>query len=132
MDQDDGFDWTAHDEAVSRLEDHILKLPYDRALPPVPTLLTDAGVPRSLLRTDERARKIVREAILARPLSDADDVAARSAEIELLVLEVGVLADELRAARKPDADEVATARGAAAASRLLAIRSRLRELRQGL
>ncbi len=124
--------WSARDEAVARLEDHVLALPYDRALPGLAELLDAAGVDRDLLRVDERARKLVHEAILARPLSDVDEVAARSAEVELLVLEVAVLTEDLRAARATPVDAATRERAAAAAHRLAAIRARLAELRDGL
>ena len=132
MDEVDPGGWDARDAAVSRLEDHILGLPYDRALPALPELLAAAGVDPGLLRRDERARKVVHEAILARPLSDVDVVARRSAEVELLVLEVSVLTEDLRAAKAPDAGLVARQRAAAAVVRLAAIRDRLEELRAGL
>lgn len=129
---DEPAGWDRRDEAVARLEDHILGLPYDRALPALSDLLAEAGVDRALLRSDERARKVVHEAILARPLADVDEVAARTAEVELLVLEVAVLTEELHAAQQPDADADAAGRADAAATRLRAIRARLGELREGL
>ena len=132
MDRYDEVAWDERDAAVARLEDHILGLPYDRALPDLATLLADAEVPGDLLRRDERARKVVHEAILARPLSDVDVVAARTAEVELLVLEVSVLTEDLRAGRAPDATREARERAASAAARLRSIRTRLDELRTGL
>ena len=132
MDDGAAAGWDARDEAVARLEDHLLSLPYDRALPGLQQLLAAADVDPDLLRRDERARKIVHEAILARPLSDADVVATRTAEVELLVLEVSVLTEDLRAGRRPGADEVDRERAEAAAARLVAIRARLEELRRGL
>jgi hypothetical protein len=128
----EGAGWAARDEAVARLEDHVLGLPYDVALPSLGDLLDDAGVHRELLRRDERARKVVLEAILARPLADTDEVASRTAEVELLTLEVSVLTEHLRAARGTDVDAAARERAAAAGTRLDAIRARLDELRSGL
>jgi hypothetical protein len=114
------------DAAVARLEDVLLALPYDRALPDLATLLASAGVSRELLRRDERALKVLHEAVVARPLSDIDLVSRRRTEVELLTLEVGVLTERLRdpAARR---DELAEA-----AARLAAIRRRLEELRSEL
>jgi hypothetical protein len=114
------------DAAVARLEDVLLALPYDRALPDLATLLASAGVSRELLRRDERALKVLHEAVVARPLSDIDLVSRRRTEVELLTLEVGVLTERLR---DPEArrDELAEA-----AARLAAIRRRLEELRSEL
>ena len=132
MDGHEDEEWDGRDAAVARLEDHVHGLPYDRALPALADLLDGAGVDVELLRTDERARKVVHEAILARPLADVDVVAARTAEVELLVLEVSVLTEELRAGRGAGATEERRERAAAATSRLTAIRQRLAELRRGL
>jgi hypothetical protein len=58
------------DVAVARLEDVLLSLPYDRALPDLASLLASAGVGAELLRRDERALKVLHEAIVARPYAD--------------------------------------------------------------
>lgn len=129
---DGGWAWADRDEAVARLEDHVLSLPYDRALPDLAELLAAASVDEGLLAVDERARKLVVEAVLARPLSDRAEIAARSAEVELLVIEVGVLTDDLRRAAAPDAPDDERARAERARARLVSIRRRLAELRSGL
>lgn len=114
------------DEQLTRLEDTLLAYPYDRALPDLATILQAAGVGPELLRRDERAAKVLHEAILARPLASADLVARRRTEVELLTLEVEVLTERLEDASTSEAD---TARVAA---RLGAIRRRLAELRAEL
>ncbi|MFP5310176.1 MAG: hypothetical protein ACLGIR_11450 [Actinomycetes bacterium] len=114
------------DVAVARLEDVLLSLPYDRALPDLASLLHAAGVGPELLRRDERALKVLHEAIVARPYADADLVSRRRTEVELLTMEVGVLTERLRDPAA-GADEIG-----AAAARLSAIRRRLEELRDGL
>lgn len=114
------------DEQLTRLEDALLAYPYDRALPDLATILRTAGVGPELLRRDERAAKVLHEAILARPLASADLVARRRTEVELLTLEVEVLAERLE---DPSTSEADTARVAA---RLAAIRRRLTELRAEL
>lgn len=114
------------DEELARLEDVLLAYPYDRALPDLTTILDQAGVGRELLRRDERAAKVLHEAILSRPLASVDVVARRRTEVELLTLEVEVLTERL-------ADPTASAEDAdRASSRLLAIRRRLTELRAEL
>lgn len=114
------------DEQLARLEDVLLALPYDRALPDLSTILERAGVGRDLLRRDERAAKVLHEAILSRPLASVDAVARRRTEVELLTLEVEVLTERL-------ADPAASEEDAAEASRrLIAIRRRLGELRTEL
>lgn len=110
------------DAAVSRFEDVLLALPFDRALPDVTVLLERAGLPGEVLRRDERVLKVLHEAVLARPFADLDDVVATRAEVELLTLEVEILTDRLQA---PDA---AAADLDAAVARLRAVRTRLDEL----
>lgn len=120
------MDWDQQDAAVSRLEEHLAGLPYDRALPALATILADAGVPMEVVQGDERARKVLHEAILARPLASHEAVEQRRVEVELLTIEVGVLTATLE---QPDADpaDLDNARG-----RLAAIRERLVSLRRGL
>lgn len=125
-------DWDARDAAVSRLEEHLHALPYDRALPDLETLLHDARVEHDLLRREERARKVLHEAILARPLADVDTVAMRATEVELLVLEVQVLTQTLRDAAGRTLDTAAQEAAVRAAGRLTWIRGRLEELRRVL
>jgi hypothetical protein len=114
------------DTALSRLEDVLLALPMDRALPDLEQLLAAAHVPPELLRRDERVLKVLHEAVLARPFGDADDVARVRTEVELLTLEVEVLGDRLGDDATGD-DEVARA-----AARLHEVRVRLEELRDRL
>lgn len=120
------MNWDDLHAAASRLEEHLAQLPYDRALPDLATLLADAGVPLTLLQQDERARKVLHEAILARPLASHEAVEQRRVEVELLTLEVSVLTGALENASP---DSAATDR---ALSRLATIRARLEELREGL
>ena len=121
--------WDAADSGVARLEDVLARLPFDRALPDLATLLRLADVGPSLVQTDERARKVLHEAIIARPLSEPDDVELRRTEVEVLLLEVGLLDDVLQDAEAGVADDAAAR---AAVRRLAAIRERLEELREGL
>ncbi|HSK21956.1 MAG TPA: hypothetical protein VK906_02205 [Egicoccus sp.] len=86
------------DDALVRLEDVLLALPFDRALPDLDDLLERAEVPPDLLRRDDRARKLIHEAIVARPLSTLDAVQQVRTEVELLTLEVEVLTDQFAAA----------------------------------
>jgi hypothetical protein len=83
------------DLAVTRLEDVLLALPYDRALPELDVLLERAGVPAELLHRDERVLKVLHEAIAARPFADLDAVRRTRTEVELLTLEVEVLTERL-------------------------------------
>jgi hypothetical protein len=111
---------------VSRLEEHLAGLPVDRALPDLATILADADVPMEVVQGDERARKVLHEAILARPLSSHAAVEQRRVEVELLTLEVEVLTAALRQA-DDDPERAGRAR-----ARLTAIRARLAALRRGL
>ena len=120
------MNWDELHAAASRLEEHLASLPYDRALPDLATILSDAGVPLTLLQQDERARKVLHEAIRARPLSSREAVEQRRVEIELLTLEVSVLNGALEEAT-PD-----SAAADRALRRLAVIRERLEELREGL
>lgn len=117
--------WDEQHAAVSRLEEHLAGLPEDRALPDLATILADADVPMEVVRADERARKVLHEAILARPLASHEAVEQRRVEIELLTVEVGVLTATLERGE----DEAAVSR---ARARLAEIRDRLASLRRGL
>lgn len=110
------------DAALSRFEDLLLALPYDRALPDLRVLLQRAGLPPESLRRDDRVLKVLHEAVLARPFADPDDVVATRSEVELLTLEVEILTERL-ADPATDGDDLA-----AAEARLATIRGRLREL----
>jgi hypothetical protein len=111
------------DAARVRLEDLLLSLPYERALPDLPILLGRAGVPEELLRRDDRLLKILHEAILARPLAQLSDAEGVRTEVELLTLEVEVLTDRLADPATPQ-DVVAdvTARLAEVTERLEQVR----------
>ncbi|MEX2505058.1 MAG: hypothetical protein WD378_09410 [Egicoccus sp.] len=93
-----GSDSHEVDDALVRLEDVLLALPFDRALPDLDDLLQRAGVAPDLLRRDDRARKLLHEAIVARPLSTLDAVQQVRTEVELLTLEIEVLTDRFAAA----------------------------------
>jgi hypothetical protein len=127
MDRDAG--WDDRDAGVVRLEDLLATLPFDRALPDLATLLRLAAVPASLVEHDERARKVLHEAILARPLARPEAVHRRQDEVEVLLLEVGLLVEVLKAAADGAASSAA---GRAAVARLADIRARLSGLREGL
>lgn len=83
------------DEALERLEDFVCSYPLDRALPDLAAIAARAGVPRRFLLEDERAHKVLLEAIAARPLSTLEQVDRARTEVELLILEVQVLAERL-------------------------------------
>jgi hypothetical protein len=114
------------DAALVRFEDLLLALPYDRALPDLDALLVDAGFPFDALRRDERALKLLHEAIVARPLGTLDAVQRVRTEVGLLTLEVELLADRL--ADPASAHEVV----ARASARLAQVRARLDEIRGDL
>lgn len=114
------------DRALARLEDVLLALPFDRALPDLAELLRRAGLPEAVLRRDERVLKVLHEAIVARPLGQLQDVTGLRAEVELLTLETELLADSLA---DPATDPVVAER---AGQRLAAVRARLEEVRQQL
>lgn len=83
------------DAALGRLEDVLLGLPYDRALPDVAALLDAASITAGHLTADDRMLKVLHEAIVARPLATSDEIATLRTQVELLTLEVGVLAERL-------------------------------------
>jgi hypothetical protein len=111
------------DAALVRLEDLLLGLPFDRALPDVEDLLDDADVPLDLLRRDERALKLLHEAVVARPFGSLDAVQQVRTEVGLLTLEVELLTDRLA---DPDAAPETVAR---ANARLAEVHARLEEIR---
>lgn len=83
------------DVALARLETTLAEYALDQALPSLDAILEAAGVTRELLREDDRAVKLLHEAIVARPLSTLEAVARVRTEVELLSLEVSVLRDRL-------------------------------------
>lgn len=113
-----------HDAALVRLEDVLAGLPFDRALPGLGKLLADAGVDEAFLAADDRARKVLHEAIVARPLSSVPVVERYATEVELLTLEVEVLAERIGAA-DDDSDDRNTA-----VARLAAVRARLEQIKR--
>jgi hypothetical protein len=111
----------APDEALGRLEDVLLALPFDRAVPDLTALLVAAGVDDDVLR-DERVLKLLHEALVARPLGTLDAVQRVRTEVELLTLEVELLTDRLASPATEAAEAARSAR------RLSEIRARLAEL----
>lgn len=110
------------DDALVRLEDVLLSLPFDRALPDLDDLLDRARVPSDLLRRDDRARKLLHEAIVARPLSTLDAVQQVRTEVELLTLEVEVLTERLGTVTSEHSR-------AELAARLAEVRARVEDIR---
>lgn len=88
----DGSSW---DEAVARLEEVLAAHSFDRPLPPVEQLLAEARMDPAVLADDERALKILSEAVLARPLSTVEAVQAVRTEVEFLAVEVGMIQERL-------------------------------------
>lgn len=86
--------WVLIDRAVTRLQEVLDQLSAHRALPDLDELLAAAGTDRRLLE-DERARKLLHEAIRQRPLSSLEEVRVLRTEVELLTVEVGVLQERL-------------------------------------
>jgi hypothetical protein len=111
------------DAALTRFEDLLLGLPYDRALPDLDTLLEHAEVPAELLRRDERALKLLHEAVVARPFGSLDAVQRVRTEVGLLTLEVELLTDRLADAGASEATVVRSNQ------RLAEVRARLDEIR---
>jgi len=99
-------DWVVSDRAVSRLQELLEQLPRTRALPDLDALLAQAGADRSLL-ADERARKLLDEALRDRPLSSLEEVRVLRTEVELLTVEVGVLEERLAETNLSTADRQA-------------------------
>ncbi len=122
-----GFDEPGSwDAALARLEDVLLGLPEDRALPNLDELLRAAKVSREVVRQDDRALKLLREAMLARPLADPDEVTRIRNHVEMMTLEVEVLTERIR---DPQTDQAVAAR---ALARLDEIRVALAEVRDDL
>jgi hypothetical protein len=114
------------DRALSRLEDLLAGLPFDRALPDLAGLLTRAEVPVDLLPRDERFLKVLHEATVARPFGTVDEVVRTRTELELCTLEVEVLTDRLvEHADDPGAREPVVQRLAVIRARLDEVRARL-------
>jgi hypothetical protein len=116
----------AWDDALCRLEDVLLAAPFDRALPDLAELLERASVPLAFVQQDERASKLIREAMLARPFAARADVRRSRAHVEMMTLEVEVLAQRLRDPTTPP--DVA----ARAAGRLQELADDLERLRDDL
>jgi hypothetical protein len=121
-DGDDAPRWLEQDRALVRLEDALASLPLDRAVPDLRDVLAAAGVDEAVL-LDERAAKLLREALLARPFGSLAAVEPVRVEIELLTLEVEVLTERLADAHS-DADVIDRA-----VARLREVRARLDEVR---
>jgi hypothetical protein len=113
--------WLEQDRALVRLEDVLASLPLERAVPDLRDVLAAAGVTEQVL-LDERAAKLLREALLARPFGTLADVERVRVEVELLTLEVEVLTERLADAAT-DPELVARA-----AARLPEVRARLDEV----
>lgn len=123
------MDHTEHgpsDEALARLEDVLLALPYERAVPDLTEVLARAEVDRSLLVHDERAVKLLHEALVARPFGSLEAVQRVRTEVELLTLEVELLTERLGDADTPEPEQQRIA------ARLDDVRARLEELRSQL
>lgn len=114
------------DAALARLEDVLLALPYDRALPELAELLEAAKITPAHLRADDRTLKVLHEAIVARPLATSDEIATARTRVDLLTLEVSVLADQL-VDPATSAAEVERVSG-----RLASVRAELERLRRQL
>ncbi|MDP9022993.1 MAG: hypothetical protein M3N57_09950 [Actinomycetota bacterium] len=121
-----GHEPPSWDEALTRLEDFLLAYPPDRALPDLATIRQRARLPNRFLRDDERAQKILREAIASRPLSSLEQVTRVRTEVELLTFETEVLSQQLQHDTR-DRDERRRT-----AERLDDVRRRLREIRRDL
>lgn len=122
----DSRDHGSWDEALARLEDVLQAAPFDRALPDLGTILERARISDEFLREDDRALKVLHEAIVARPLSSAEAIIELRTEVDLLALEVEVLTDRL-------ADPTASAADVEQASaRLRDVRAALDQIRDVL
>lgn len=118
-----GPSWSSWDEALQRLEEFVDDYPVDRALPNLRTIVERAALPPEFIREDDRAHKVLHEAMSARPLSRIEQVAQLRTEVELLTLEVQVIIDRL--GTDLDAEEERNA-----AHRLGAVRARLSQIRR--
>jgi hypothetical protein len=114
------------DAALARLEDVLLAAPDDRALPDLDVILARAKYPAELLRRDERALKLLNEALLARPLSSPEEVTATRTHLELMTLEVEVLTARLT---EPDVERAVIDRSR---ERLGVLRDELEDIRRKL
>ncbi len=119
-------EWIDRDEALARLEDVLLGLPIDRAVPDLAELLDRAEVTEDLLRRDDRALKLLHEALVARPFGSLDALQQVRTEVELLTLEVELLTDRLESPSTAPDD------AARATARLAEVRARLDEVRDQL
>jgi hypothetical protein len=123
---DDHAEHEPTDEALARLEDVLLTLPFDRAVPELRVLLDRAAADEDLVLRDERALKLLHEALLARPFGTLDAVQQVNTEVELLTLEVELLADRL------SDPGVSAAEAGRMSDRLDEVRDRLQRLREQL
>lgn len=113
------------DEALERLESFVERYPRTRALPGLAGIADRADVPVEFLREDERAHKVLFEALAGRPLSTVESLQQAQTEVELLILEVQVLTERLRSTADSAERRRATERLAYVRRRLNEIRSRL-------
>lgn len=113
------------DEALERLEGFVERYPRTRALPGLLGIADRADVPVEFLREDERAHKVLFEALAGRPLSTHESLRQAQTEVELLILEVQVLTERLQATSDSAQIRRATERLAYARQRLNEIRSKL-------
>lgn len=119
-----GDDWASPwDDALQRLEALLHRLPEDRALPPLDEIVAGAELPEGFLREDDRARKLLHEAIVVRPLAHIERVGQLRTEVELLTLEVELLLDRLGDLEDP-------AEASRAVERIDEVRARLSDIRR--
>lgn len=118
-------DWVLVDRAVGRLQELLDHLPRSRALPDLDDLLARADTDRSLL-SDERARKLLDDALRDRPLSSLEEVRVLRTEVELLTVEVSVLEERLAETA------MSTPERAALLARLSRVRARCRQVAEQL
>lgn len=118
-------EWVERERALARLEDVLLALPEGRALPGLDTLLAVARIDLDVL-ADDRARKLLAEALLTRPFRHLDSVLEVRTEVELLTFEVEILTDRI-----VDPQVCATVRDEHR-RRIAAIRARLAHIQQDL
>lgn len=115
----------AWEDALCRLEDTLLAQAWDRALPDLADLLEHARVPLSVVEHDERARKLLGEAMLGRPAGEGGPVRRARQRVEFLTLEVQVLSERLRDPQVPS-DEARRA-----VDRIDEVNQQLRRLTEG-
>jgi hypothetical protein len=113
-------DW---DEALTRLEEFLLAYPAGRALPDPETIATAAALPPGFLVDDDRARKVLLDAVAHRPLGTFESVSEIQTEVELLTLEVRAITGRLASGRLSDRELDDHRR------RLARVRSRLEQIR---